>query len=111
MRVVEDIAVLLGKPLDGRVITAVVGVEGRELPDEHDPGHPEDERHHYVVPSLGLELQTGPDRIIRTAFCMLDGDENVLGFPWTTASGVGPTSTQNDVRAKLGAPESSGNGS
>jgi len=112
MPVVDDIACLLGKPLDHDVITTVVGVEGRELPDDDDdPGHPEDERHDYIVPSLGLQLLAGPDRIIRTIFFMLEGDEDVSAFPWTMVNGVGPSSTQRDVRAKLGEPEASGKGS
>lgn len=110
MHVVDDIAILLGKPLDGDAITAVVGIKGRELPDDCDPGHPEDERHYYIIPSVGLQLLAGSDRIIRTIFFMLEGDENVSAFPWTTANGVGPASTQRDVRVRLGEPEASGKG-
>jgi hypothetical protein len=111
MPVVEDITVLLGKPLDHDAITAVVGVAGRELLSDHDPGHPEDERHYYIVPSLGLQMVAGPDRVIRTVFFMLDGDENVSAFPWTLAGGVGAASKRSDVRATLGTPEASGQGS
>src|SRR5438105_13203420 len=101
MQVDDEIALLLGEPLDSDVITAVVGVEGRELPDHTDPGHPEDERHCFIIPSLGLQLLAGPDRIIRTIFFMLESDENVSAFPWTTANGVSPSSSQRDVRARL----------
>jgi len=110
MHVVDDIAVLLGKPLDHDVITSVVGVKGRELPDDHDPGHPEDKRHYYIVPSRGLQFLAGPDRVIRTALFMLRGDEHVSAYPWRTASGVGPGSTRRDVRMRLGEPEASGKG-
>jgi hypothetical protein len=111
VHIVDDIAILLGKPLDRDVITAVVCVEGRELPGDYDPGHPEDERHDYIVPSLGLQFLAGPDRIIRSAFFMLEGDENVSSFPWTLANGIGPASTQSEVRSRLGKPEASGAGS
>ena len=70
------------------------------LPDHTDPGHPEDERHCFIIPSLGLQLLAGPDRIIRTIFFMLESDENVSAFPWTTANGVSPSSSQRAGRSR-----------
>lgn len=73
MPTVDDIAVLLNQALDPDVISAVVGAAGRELPSDHDPGHPEDEGHYFVVPARGLQMLSGPDRIVRTLFFMLEG--------------------------------------
>jgi hypothetical protein len=61
MPFVDDVAILLGKPLERTSTTAVVGAEGRELPSDHDAGHPEDERHYFIVPSLGLQMLAGRD--------------------------------------------------
>ena len=108
MLTVDRVATLIGKPFDRRVIETVVGFGGSELPSDHDPGHPEDECHYFMVPPNGLQFAAGPDRIITTIFFMLDGDSNVRGHPWKLENGVGSASARSDVRARLGEPEKSG---
>ncbi len=110
MLTVEDIAVLLGRPLNDATISAVTAVPGRELTSDHDPGHPEDERHYYVVPTLGLQLLAGTHGNISTVFFMLEGDANVHGHPWALRSGVNGASSPSAVRAQLGEPQSTGSG-
>jgi hypothetical protein len=105
---VERVATLIGKPLEVGAIEAVVGPGATELPADHDPGHPEDERHYFVVPHLGLQILAGADRSIKTLFFMLDGDAGVSGHPWSLHGRLTRGSRRTDVRAHLGAPEKSG---
>lgn len=108
MITIERVASLIGQPLDQHAVEALVGVGGRELPSDHEPGHPEDEANYFIVPSAGLTLLAGPDRIISTIFFMLDGDADVRGHPWSLENGLGKASRRSDVRAFLGEPEKAG---
>jgi hypothetical protein len=55
-------------------------------------------------------MLAGRDRVVRTLFFMIEGDENAAAYPWSLRNGVGPDSRPADVRARLGPPEASGKG-
>ena len=108
MLTVDDVAVLINRPLDASTLESVVGIQGRELPSDHDEGHPEDEVHYYIFPPLGLEFLAGPDRIIATVICMLQNDEHVDGYDWSLKNGIHRGSSPSELHIVFGVPERTG---
>jgi len=107
---VDDAAVLLGKPFDADAVASAVGARPKLIQSYHGLGGPQDERHYYGVPPVGLQMLTGRDRVVHTLYFMIEGDSNVAPYSWSLRNGVGRDSRPADVRARLGPPEASGPG-
>jgi hypothetical protein len=108
MLYVEDMARLLGQPLQVKLVESLVGTLAVELTADLDPAHPEDERHHIVARAVGLQVGSGPDRVIRVVFCMVKGDRDVNGYAWSFRNGLRADSSRGDIRAAFGCPERTG---
>jgi hypothetical protein len=107
MHTIDDVLPLLGTPLNEHHVESLFGARGQDTITDGEPGHPEDRRHYYNLPELGLQFLIQNGGIITTIFFHMEGDSDVRPYAWHFKNGLNPTSTREEVLTAFGMPERS----
>jgi hypothetical protein len=107
MHTVDEVIPLLGSCLDEHRIESLFGLRGQDFVTEFEPGHPDDQRRYYLLPTIGLQFLLNETDIIETIFFVIEGDNHVGPYMWSFRNGVNPSSSRKEVLAALGQPDRS----